>query len=69
MSQNCVKIYVHLLYPITTSYEISTDKLQKHVHVVITQVPIHILNLNLSIYSRFDIKECEMEYMYKGLPK
>lgn len=52
MPQNCVKIYIHF-YILCTSYKISTDKLQKHVHVVITviciPVHVHVLNLNLFI--------------------
>lgn len=50
MSQNCFDLHTRL-YP--TSYKILTDKVQKHVwvHVVITyvRVPVHFLNLNLSI--------------------
>lgn len=42
--------YIYIVHLYSTSYEISTDKLRKREHVVITHihVPVHVLILNLS---------------------
>lgn len=46
MSQNYVDLRTRIC---PTRLEISSDKLEKRVRVVLTRVPVPVLNLNLSI--------------------